>query len=321
MNRARVLIGLLLVALPVSCTLSQHDPTGFMPMHAAPEPGYTQISDHFGVEITGGIFTARKAMFFHIRPDVGGKELIGATLFPVYGSRQGAYAISEDGKVLLFMHDERLNQDGINKTTGLYQFTHEIGNRLIHAGARSVTYINEALPLNAIVLQRNCDERSCEKASIHVRSTEGEEYVWRQPEKPKRETTESQQCQDPFFYDTADAHPGIRWISTKRGGSCIMGSGVDGATIETVDYMSSGLYRFVRECRTDDQTIYRLFEYKNSGLPYLFRLHPTPYLDPRAYVTIVSHHKTTGAYQHSVAEKAHFASSIRLCPPEVPDSK
>jgi len=289
-------------------------------MRDAPEPGHTRISSYFGIEVTGGTFSPRRILFFHIQADGQSKELIGSNLFPVYESRQGAYAISDDGRSFLYMHDERLNQGALKKGTGLYQFKHGSGDRLIDGNARSGIYINDALPSNAIVFRRNCPEGTCSEVPIIIRSTEETEKIWQRPEKLKRSNAESQQCEDPSLYETADAHPGIRWISTQRGGGCILRPDVDQATIGAAEYMSSGLYRFVRECRIDDQTIYRLFEYKNKGLPYLLRLH-FQHVDPKTYVVIGSHHKTAGAYQNNVAESAHFASGIKLCPPEELNSK
>jgi len=128
-------------------------------------------------------------LFFHVQADGQSKELIGSDLFPVYASRQGAYAISEDGKTLLFVHDERLNQDNLKKKTGLYEFTHGPGVRLIDATARSGTYVNQTLPVNTIVFKKkNCPEEYCFDQPIVARTTEGKEYVLQWPNKPIKPT-------------------------------------------------------------------------------------------------------------------------------------
>lgn len=324
MNIARVLIGHLAIALLVSCTLSQRDPTGFIPMRDAPAPEYTPVSSYFGVEVTGGIFSPRRILFFHIQADGQSKELIGSNLFPVYESRQGAYAISEDGKDFLFMHDERLNQDHLKKDTGLYQFTHGIGDRLIDATARSGIYINETLPSNAIVFKRPGAEYKMGEDPVVVRSTDGTERIWQRPQKkdkPQAKESTASPCHDPSLYDTADAHPEIRWLSTQRGAGCIFAPDVDSGTIEMKEYMSSGLYKFIRECRIDDQNTYRLFEYKNKGRPYLLRLHTNQFVDPKTYVIIRSYRQPAGNYLHSIVQSSNHASSIKLCPPEGINSK
>ncbi len=139
--------------------------------------------------------------------------------------------------------------------------------------------------------------------------------------------SEAASCDEALLYETADAHPAIRWISVRPGRSanpalsCLLESDADDGTIEMAAYMSSGLYRFIRECRPGDRRIYRLFEYKNRKRPYLLRLHANQYLDPKSYVVVGSYRKPAGNYQHGIAERSNEASSIRLCPPESMSSK
>ncbi len=129
-------------------------------------------------------------------------------------------------------------------------------------------------------------------------------------------------CNDVLVYEIADAHPGIRWISPRKGVSgnaalsCILRSEMDDGTLELKAYMSSGLYRFVRECSSEEKSIYRVFEYKNSARPYLLRLHTNEFVDPKTYVVVSSHRKPAGHYQHGIAETSNDASRIRLCPPD-----
>jgi hypothetical protein len=132
---------------------------------------------------------------------------------------------------------------------------------------------------------------------------------------------EADPCDEALLYETADAHPGIRWISARRGASgnaalgCILRSAEDDATIEVKSYMSSGLYRFLRECNAkEDTVIYRLFEYKEKARPYLLRLHKDLLAEPRTYIVISSHRNPVGSYHHSIAQKGNDASGITLCP-------
>lgn len=176
---------LALAAAAILCacgTMPQSDPTGFVPMRDAPPPGYTQISEFFGVEVSGSFFKARAIEFFHFAQ--GKKELIGAEYFPPYQSRQGAYAVSEDGRMLLFIHAEQLNTDKLQQATGLYEFVHERGARLLDAKARSGIYINDTLPMNAIVFKRkSCPDAYCMNDPVIVRGTDGAERPWEFPVK------------------------------------------------------------------------------------------------------------------------------------------
>jgi len=168
MNITRLILALL-ISCTAACTLSQHDPTGLVPMRQAPQPGFTKLSEHFGVEVSGGTFTARTIRFFHLENRK--RELIGADLFPIYASRQGAYAVSADGMTLLFMNDERASDLPID--TGLYEYTEQRGIRLVDSLARSGIYINDSLPEHAMVFRK--------LQSIMVRDTDGNERKWEPP--------------------------------------------------------------------------------------------------------------------------------------------
>jgi hypothetical protein len=132
----------------------------------------------------------------------------------------------------------------------------------------------------------------------------------------------SDPCDQFLVYVTADAHPDIRWISARPGVSsdralgCILRSAKDNATIEVTGYLTSGLYRFLRECRAEkDTVIHRLFEYKENARPYLLRLHKDLFAEPRTYVVVRSHRLPVGSYQHSIAQKGNDSESITLCSP------
>jgi hypothetical protein len=175
--------------LATSCTLPQSDPTGFVPMQEAPVPGFNKVSEFFGVEVTGGIFSPRKIKIFHIQSEDQNKELIGSDFFPVYQSRQGAYAVSDDGRTLLFIHNELLNTRPLSRTSGLYEYVHGRGTKLLESSAHGGIYINDILPSNAIVFRRkNCTEAYCFDEPIVVRTTNGAEHLRERPKKPMQPT-------------------------------------------------------------------------------------------------------------------------------------
>lgn len=129
-------------------------------------------------------------------------------------------------------------------------------------------------------------------------------------------------CDDTLLYRTADAHPDIRWISPRRDASgsaalgCVLRSAQDDADIDVAIYMSSGLYRFLRECRQDADTLFRLFEYKDKARPYLLRLHKDLYVEPRTYIVVRSQRYPIGAYHHSLGQVSNDASRLTSCLPD-----
>ena len=133
---------------------------------------------------------------------------------------------------------------------------------------------------------------------------------------------ESDSCDEALLYETADAHPAVKWISPRRGASgdaalgCILRSAGDDGTLEAKAYMSSGLYRFLRECKPEEDKVYRLFEYKEKARPYLLRLHTQPLVEPRTYIVVGSRRSPVGSYLHSIDQKSNDASSMTLCPPD-----
>ncbi len=134
-------------------------------------------------------------------------------------------------------------------------------------------------------------------------------------------------CDDALMYETADAHPEIRWVSPRPGApgdralGCLLTQDADNGTLETKAYMSSGLYQFIRECRQEDGDIYRVFEYKKKQKPYLLRLHRDPMVDPKTYIVVLSSRRPSGNFSHMVVERANAALKIKRCPADSAMSK
>ena len=116
----------------------------------------------------------------------------------------------------------------------------------------------------------------------------------------------------PCDMHTADAHPDITWTTSLF---CLTRGTASSATNEVVEYMTSGLYKFITECNGNDGTVRRVFEYKKKSRPYLLRLHR--FVDAYTYVVIASYPtRNREVYNHEVSETANKRSRIKSCPPE-----
>lgn len=274
----RTFVGVLLaIAISASsCTLPQSDPTGFFTLHDAPQPGHNRISQYFSVEVTGGVVTARSIRYYH-HPDGGQKsELIGADLFPVMASRQTAYAISDDGKRFLYFHNREL-KEGVTKESGLYLFTHGDGDKITYRRAYNNHNPSEKLPKNAVAFGKIPPESHIflKDEPTYVRTTEGEEYVyvWIPSDARDSSTAKRRPCEDivNIAVRSSGAHPSIRWydetkVPYKEAALCL--HMMDSAYIPLRAYLSSGHYRFIRECRDTHygmNVTLRLFEHYMKG--------------------------------------------------------
>ncbi|MDF1592991.1 MAG: hypothetical protein P1P89_15855 [Desulfobacterales bacterium] len=86
------------------------------------------------------------------------------------------------------MHNENLNAGQLKKDDGLHEYVHGGGERLLDPNARSGIYINDTLPMSAIVFKRkNCPEEYCFDSPVVVRNIDGVEFVRERP-KPVQPT-------------------------------------------------------------------------------------------------------------------------------------
>ena len=135
--------------------------------------GYHEISPCFGYETEGGgLFTARRILIYHVLdPEKGEpKELLGSMAIGYLGNtcyRPTAYAVSEDGRVLLYRHDGRPPK---GKTSGLYEFTHGSGERLLHRDPGWVE--SRPLPRDAFLFSLG----DLSVRDHYIRTTGGDEY-------------------------------------------------------------------------------------------------------------------------------------------------
>ena len=141
--------------------------------------GETKLSEYFSIELSGGNwFKPLTLEVFHL--DNGKKELIGLTRFSEYASRQNAYAISDDGKTLLYFHQNLPDDGGVNKPGGLYEFREGRGAKRIHSFVSNAVYLPIELPKNIIVyaqLEKIKDSMRLDSKN-YLRDTDGNEKLW-----------------------------------------------------------------------------------------------------------------------------------------------
>ena len=118
-----------------------------VPITDSSDPGFLELTsdDHaisswFGYSIEGRESSgSRRMVFFHeledgVRQNLGALGIDGGS--GSVNEREAAYAISEDGRTLLYLHT--LPESDSEKPVGLYRCVHESGDELIVPGAHSV---------------------------------------------------------------------------------------------------------------------------------------------------------------------------------------
>jgi len=152
--------------------------SSYIPQHDTIAEGETIISNSFFAKVSGGFMGPRMISIYYKNNDV--LQLIGLNTYPKYGSRQNAYAISDDGKTLLYFHKNRLDSDNINKSDGLYEYTVGNGDIAIYDKVNSGVYIKDKTPNNSIVFGRLLKDNNTGQINrkIFIRDTKGSEYEW-----------------------------------------------------------------------------------------------------------------------------------------------
>ena len=142
------------------------------------EDGEILLSDHFITEVSKGYFGPRTIKIFHSTGNT--KQLLGVSNFSEYGSRQNGYAISSDGRTLLYFHQNKQGREGIDKKSGLYEYVEGRGDRLVHPGVNNGAYINQRLPADMIVFRRMIKKPDSYRIEGHIilRDTSGNERRW-----------------------------------------------------------------------------------------------------------------------------------------------
>lgn len=167
--------------LPSSAT----DSLDFMPLdvgdfHAG---GLRSISPYFGYGVETGSTFPMRIVIYHI-PDPlnkGQRMALGAVHVDKVVihefSRKSVFAVSQDGKTLLYMHDQpHFAPDSLkSKPPGLYQYSHDGGDQLIHAEAGLIATPGLKLFMNALEFSRG--DPADPESDRYVRTTEGGERL------------------------------------------------------------------------------------------------------------------------------------------------
>jgi len=148
------------------------------------DTGDHSISPHFSYVVKGGFFSGRRIVIYHV-PDAQESKpreplgTVGVDNVSIREySRKSVYAVSDDGKILLYQHSRHLSTPGrlMAKPEGLYEYVHGRGDRMIHADAGIRGGINR-LPNDAIRFSiTTVKDPLAVPSETLVRTTSGEEY-------------------------------------------------------------------------------------------------------------------------------------------------
>lgn len=165
---------LLLWLLPVNAVLAGSAVAILEPV----QDGETIVSDFFSVESTKSFFRPRKIRVFHTSGNI--RELLGISNFSDFSSRQNGYAISNDGRTLLYFHQNKRGREGVDKPSGLYEYTEGKGDILVHLGVNNGAYIKQKTPANTIVFRRleRIPDSYGVTGKVFLRDTSGNERLW-----------------------------------------------------------------------------------------------------------------------------------------------
>ncbi len=150
----------------------------FMPME---KNRFQRISQYFGYEYEGNENETPRLLIFHINKTSAKKELLAAV--NVDGvvvndySRKSVFAISFDGKTLLYMHDQPVYapKDLQDKMPGLYEYVHGKGDRLIYPNAGFIAHTTFHLAKNA--MEYALGDANDPNSEHYIRNTDGNEFL------------------------------------------------------------------------------------------------------------------------------------------------
>ncbi|MCK4742301.1 MAG: hypothetical protein KAT25_00625 [Sulfuriflexus sp.] len=153
--------------------------TRLAPQHEIVAEGVTQLSPFFSIKLSGnGWFNPRILRVYHHDKDK--KTLLGLARFSEHASRQNGYALSSDGKTILYFHQKLPDADGLTKSGGLYEFRHGGVEKKLHHFINNSQYLPMQLPPHILVftkLKRRINSTRLD-SEIYLRDTDGNEKRW-----------------------------------------------------------------------------------------------------------------------------------------------
>jgi len=180
-KRLTLLVSLYVSLLTATSVFSE---TPFAPQHDPIAMGVTKLSPYFSVELSDSYFQPRLLKVFH--HDKGNKSLIGVTKISEHASRQNGYAISEDGRTLLYFHQNLPSEKDISKPSGLYEYRHnregnEEDDRIRQMQVANIGYLPAQVPENTIVFTKMVKKTTTliVDATVYILDTKGNvRRVW-----------------------------------------------------------------------------------------------------------------------------------------------
>jgi hypothetical protein len=146
------------------------------------DAGYHQISPYFGYDVRGGFFSGRRITIYRVADPLkaGKKEPLAVMGIGYLGNlyyRPAVFAVSSDGQTLLYRHEKSDSARGSlkSKPSGLYEYTHGSGERLVHLDIGVVEA--EPLPRDAFIFSENTYKGDLwVGGEAYIRTTSGDEY-------------------------------------------------------------------------------------------------------------------------------------------------
>ena len=156
--------------------------TRLAPQHEIIAEGTTQISAYFSIELSGnGWLSPRVLKIYHLKDTEN--TLLGVSRFSEHASRQNGYAISNDGKTILYFHQKLPRTYGLDKPGGLYEFRHGGDDKHLRQYINNTQYLPIQLPTNTLVftqLKKRTDSFRMDSKAF-LRDTNGNEKQWQPP--------------------------------------------------------------------------------------------------------------------------------------------
>ncbi len=172
-------------SVPIHSVGPSATPTEFIDFMPLETGVFQQISLYFGYQVDIGPFGKQRIVIYHLDPEQQSKEPLAAinvdgVVVNEY-SRKSVFAISWDEKSLLYINDlpTFAPPDLKSKPSGLYEYVHGRGDRLIYPSAGIISTSTFQLARNS--LEFAMGDSSDPQTEHYVRRTDGAEFLQEEP--------------------------------------------------------------------------------------------------------------------------------------------